>query len=1340
MKKLNQILFVVIVISVEVLFAQSADYHIKRLVGNQNLEWLNTISDKLPVYNVEFIKRQAPGFNQADAHARTQMVLNKPWTFFKNQEKHIKNTPELVSVPHAFDKGRAYHSAWYCSKYNVDKQKNKRYFLMLSRVDLISGVYINGKKVGSHIGSYTPFEFDVTNHIEKGENTIAIFVYDKSGAVDGNRLITQVGPNYMKVDENRFKHPGGIDDVPILEERSPQYIQDIFVKTSTRLNEIEVEFEINRELNSNKQKVSFEVFKWPNGEKVDLKIPDVELGSIKNGVNSIKTKWKNPEPWSPDHPNLYVLKTTLKTNSGIDVIETRFGFREFWIEGKTFMLNGVPTKLRGESHYHLFRSGVDFHREVFKMHKELFESNACRVHAFMPHPDIFLGADEAGVLIVNQSAVWSVNGQLYARGGDELLDNLEREYEAWVKRDRNSPSVVIWDIENEMLRFDFDLHLPWISKLPDFVKKHDDTRPINLSGAGWFSPNQDMVSLHMQDHYARIMNDWKTKDNRPLITGEFWVGARADQRLPSAPEITSVHERYVEEAAAYERNILEMRYFGISGFMPFRISILGLKQRPHSAEGYEFTAPNNLEKEKRQNDVIIKLRHALQPVTTFFWPREKYCDANQPFQRELVICNDSETKDQFEVEWKWEGHEGKKQLLDIVPGEQRKIKIKAIAPKSATSIIALLKKKEKILSADTISIHPIQQKKTKSTQSIRVFDDAELANKLLAAGYKATTNKIIPNAKEKVLWVIPEHASNRALEALKGDILNYLNEGGNILCLKQEQVPTWFPIKFQFWSANLVHLHSYAAMGWEGLNKDLRYAKFATVLAPKHPVFEGITNTSLHLWNTFDGRVADDAYSRPSSIDKYESGNWRPLAASAKNTQMSLAEIFYGKGTLLACQLHVIDNLENPQAKRLFDNVLSYLANKEAKQLDGEVVLEGSISPEMISRITGANNQNLMGHQDTKYMFAFEGANQENIKKWAEKGGTVVLFSSKIAKGFRDIEVSPVKEDVNYMATKINNHPLLEGISSGNFKSTITDGYFKGIPKNAKVLLQGFESDMGLWRIKEAGPVMISIPYKKGEIILSTINVDEKSSNASKEFLRQLLSNINVPIVYKELGPEITTIKKTVPIKVDGILDEWLDDMEDRFVSQYVHAQPVYLTSQQKVEGPTAYDLKLSGINYFLWNKEALHIAGVVFSEEKTAMSGIRYGAEKAYAQQIRFNDDVIDVVFKKGKLSITVNGQTNDVIAFENSQLDSKYMTDATSLQFSYINGGGEITTVPSLVGETFEVKIPWEQLNSKPNKKKLKVMLNLSSKSTTLQQPITGNKADKASWLDFKLDYNDK
>jgi hypothetical protein len=72
----------------------------------------------------------------------------------------------------------------------------------------------------------------------------------------------------------------------------------------------------------------------------------------------------------------------------------------------------------------------------------------------------------------------------------------------------------------------------------------------------------------MQEHYTRIMKDWKSTGNCPLIMGEFWVGGRMEQRLPTSPELTSVHERYVEEAKIVEERMLEMRYLGVSGVMP----------------------------------------------------------------------------------------------------------------------------------------------------------------------------------------------------------------------------------------------------------------------------------------------------------------------------------------------------------------------------------------------------------------------------------------------------------------------------------------------------------------------------------------------------------------------------------------------------------------------------------------------------------------------------------------------------------------------------------------------------------------------------------------------------
>jgi hypothetical protein len=1317
--------------------AQNAEKQINRLVGELNQEWIKSIGETIPANQIEYSFRAAQGFKGTSPEARKQAILNNEWFFYRNTVDEAKPEPIKVQIPHQFERNRKYNSAWYLSKYNIGKQTGKRYFLKLSRVDLLCAIYVNGQKCGSHIGSYTPFELDITEELISGDNVFAIFVYDKSAAVDGNKLITQVGPTYLNAGKQGFNLSGGIDDVPILEMREKNYIKDIFVKTSTRKNEIEIEYELSGSISTTVDKLSFEVLKWPKGEKVELDIPEVKIDNISEGVHSVKAKWANPDLWSPDHPNLYVLRTTLQNGNSKDILETRFGFREFWIDGKSFMLNGVPTRLRGESHYRVLKHGVDLHREEFKLYKEIFGSNVCRVHAMMPHGDIMLGADEAGILLIDQSAVWSVNGQLYAKGGDELSHNLEQEFEEWVRRDRNCPSVVIWDVENEMLRFNFELHLPWVSKLPGFIKKIDNTRPINYSGAGWFSPEQDMVSLHMQDNYARIMSDWQKKDTRPLITGEFWVGARADYRLPSAPEINSVLDRYMEEAATYERNTLEMRYFGISGFMPFQISKLRTNMISDLKVGYNGIPLDSLEKAQRMQDVFKKIKHALQPVTVFFWPRETYCDAGQPFRRELVVCNDSENIGNFKVEWKWSNQSFTSQNVELKPGEQHKIIVENTPPKEATSIIALIRRDEVILSADTICIQPIQQVKQRSTQTLQIFGDSQLAKKLSDEGYNAYADKNIPKVDEKRLWIIPELANNRELEALKSEILNYLNEGGNILCLKQEQMPTWFPVRFQFWSASLVHLHTYEAMGWSGLNKDLRYAKYVTILAASHPVFKGIETPNLHLWNKFDGRVADDAYVRPGDVGKYEQGNWRPLVASAKNTQMSLAEIFYGKGRLLACQLHVIDNLKNPQAKRLFDNMLNYLSESNTKGLNGTVALSGKQTAEDISEITGANKQ-FLNDKNAKIMLAFDGADKTEIKNHAARGGTVIVLSEKVSAEFDGVRVT--FENANpIVASKVYNHPLLMGISSGNFKETITRGYFKSVPENAKVLLKGFLGESYFWNIKEAGPVMISIPHKKGEIILTTINVD-KSNVHSKEFLRQLLTNSGVPVPCAEFSVEVAVIKKTVPIHVDGKLDEWLDDMDDRNVSQYVHAQPIFLTSQQTLEGPASFDLKLSGINYLLWNKDALHIAGVIFSEEKTAMSAINYGAKKEYQQQIYFNDDIVEISFKDDNPKLLVNGKNDETIQIKTSQLNSKLMTDATRLQFSYINGGGEITTVPDLVGETFELLIPWGLISSKPNVENANVLINLSSKGSKLQVPLTGDPSVKKTWLNVLYDQKGK
>lgn len=453
--------------------AQPDNAYILKLTGAIDTSWLVSIGSAISAQSLDWIEKKAPGFTRFSPAFRRRALLSQTWSFYKVNGEKVLQDAQNVKLSHNFEANRNYNAGWYLTNISLNKTRDKKYVLLLNRIELFSAIYINGKLIDRHFGSYTPFEMDITTALKTGENQLAIFVYDQSAAVDGDRVYNQVATTYLS-NYTRAKGmmnlPGGIHDVPVLKVREKNYVDDVFVKTSTRKKELEIEYKIAGEnISLPGTKLSFEIYKWPNGEKVDVNIPSVSpLNSSE--IQSIKIKWAQPDLWSPDHPNLYVLRTILKQGRTEDVTDTRFGFREFWIKGKSFMLNGFPIRLRGESHYRPMHDGVAFHREVFKMNKELFGVNAFRIHATMPPNNIMLAADEAGILLIDQSAIWSVNGNFYLKGGDLFLKNVKEEFAEWIKRDRNNPSVVIWDLENEMLRFNAETHLPWISKLPAFVK------------------------------------------------------------------------------------------------------------------------------------------------------------------------------------------------------------------------------------------------------------------------------------------------------------------------------------------------------------------------------------------------------------------------------------------------------------------------------------------------------------------------------------------------------------------------------------------------------------------------------------------------------------------------------------------------------------------------------------------------------------------------------------------------------------------------------------------------------------------------------------------------------
>ena len=1340
MKK-HTALVLIYLITLGNLFCQPDQNYISQFEGLQYTKELNSIVNQSALESVHWTYQSAPGFQQNQTAFHRTIAELEGWSFYPiNSQGQLKDSMEVV-LPHQFPEKRDYHAGWYTKRIHLKKEKSKRIFLELNRVDIFCRLVINGQIIGNHFGGFTPFEFDITDYMNDGANILALYVHDQTASIDGNKAYNQVGARRPW----NFKFTGGIDSKPILEKRNVVFMNDVFVKTSTREKEMIIEYEVNNSLKQPRNtEIQFEVLKWPGGEPVSLDIPLTEkkLKAGNNETFSFKVPWENPELWSPENPNLYVLRARLSANNQTEVFDTRFGFREFWIDGKNFVLNGKTIRLRGESIYHKGLRGLETHRNTFRKQKKYFGVNAYRTAG--RRKDVQIAADEIGVLFINQSAIWSVMANYYREGGEWFMANIKKEFEEWIKRDRNSPSTVIWDVENEMIRISHK-NIPWVKELKDYVLELDTTRPVNFSGAGWFDQEQEMVHIHMQEHYTRIMNDWKHKGKRPLILGEFWIGGRGDlSRLPSTKEFDDMAGRYEEAARIYEEKMLRMRGYGVSGVMPFTIS----RFYPRKINGAETDFKINL-----------PIKHGLQATTIFFWPRQDYIAANRSTPKELVICNDSENKKEFEVAWGIEGKQKNKEVITLLPGQQHIIPVTLMASDKNMTARASLKVDGKRVSSDsiqykTISDRALQTPKLRRKLIIYKGKEKEASDNLYEKvitkfpGEMKFTNQV-PNNPGEELFVIPPGASDRHLNKFEEEIRDYLLKGGRILCFKQDEFPAWSPVKLEFWSAAQPAPHTYKAMGWKGINKDLFYAVKAPIIASSHPVFDGINNEFLNHWSDFDGRVSDDVFVRPSIAGIYSPGAWRVLATGTRREHIGIGEARIGKGNILYCQAKVLEYSTNAQANALLHNMLSYMNGTDTWKGNKSVKITGELDQEQFKSYLNVPEESLVNAnaQQNEWLIATNGSSLHEINEWTQKGGSVLVLSEKLASQFRDIKV---KQEANfvYTATKNKDHPLFYGISSGNFlhsKNPSVNGYFEQYPSHASILLNGFKapvksankSKINDLNISGTGPVAISMPYENGEIILTTLTPWKAQTVFDKELFTTFMANAGVDINIPEKVHKPIHVLQTIPLEIDGKVDDWTNDMEDRNVSQYVHAEPILLTAENAVAGDIKFDLDFSGIAYTLWNEKSLYLSGIVFGEERSVESGQVVARRDAYKASFRINQEEIEIHKSNDHISVKVNGKKQQNITYSTGKVDSKNLTDARNIRFHFIHKSGRLQTVDNVTGEFFEMEVPWKLLKNNKLKKKssVKLLIRYDSEGDILQFPGNAELDKPGTWKDLEF-----
>ena len=371
--------------------------------------------------------------------------------------------------------------------------KGDRVFLKFDGVDSFYYLWVNGKYVGFTKDSRCAAEFDVTEFVKPGKNTVALEVYRYS---DGS---------YFE-DQDMFRL-SGIFRSAWLVRRPNLRIRDFFVTSTPREEgryDGDWQMTVNVDLAGEGQGgVSVSLYTL-DGKKVPA--PPL-LGADFAGAGGVFNVVK-PRLWSPESPNCYkVVVSLVRGGKTLECVSTLFGFRESKLIGGRYCLNGQKVKLHGADRH---ETDPEYGHYVPHERQEedirLLKRANCNMvrNSHYPQDDYwYYLCDLNGICLMDEA---NVETHGYGRGGS---DPNFRAPMVWrnlnmVERNKNHPSVLFWSHSNECGRGDN------FKAMSDAVHARDKTRPTHYEGDWSHSdidsnmyPSVDAVWGHARDVNAK---------------------------------------------------------------------------------------------------------------------------------------------------------------------------------------------------------------------------------------------------------------------------------------------------------------------------------------------------------------------------------------------------------------------------------------------------------------------------------------------------------------------------------------------------------------------------------------------------------------------------------------------------------------------------------------------------------------------------------------------------------------------------------------------------------------------------------------------------------------------
>ena len=346
-------------------------------------------------------------------------------------------------------------SVWYRRLFDYRATAtDHRLFLSFGAANYQADVYLNGRKLGRHIGGFTPFEFEVTGAVKETGNSLVV------------RVDNQRHPEAVPTVNTDWWNYGGLTRDVRLIETPATFVRDYRVQL--------------KKGSSDQIEIAVQVDGAQPHQHVTVAIPEAHLSAELETDEYGAAHTELPAPslalWSPAHPQLYAVN--IATSS--DRIADRIGFRTIEVQGPDILLNGRSVFLRGIcAHEENPLRGARAYSEadarlLLGWAKEL-GCNFVRLAHYPHNEHLARVADEMGLMLWEEIPVyWTIQWENPA-----TLANAQAQLTDLIVRDRNRASVIVWSVANETPVSEARTH--FLRTLIDTARSLDDTRLVSAA-------------------------------------------------------------------------------------------------------------------------------------------------------------------------------------------------------------------------------------------------------------------------------------------------------------------------------------------------------------------------------------------------------------------------------------------------------------------------------------------------------------------------------------------------------------------------------------------------------------------------------------------------------------------------------------------------------------------------------------------------------------------------------------------------------------------------------------------------------------------------------------------